>query len=47
MAEKVRIQSGRQRRLSQLEEQAGKVAPSGIYIAQVREVKDTNNTSSC
>ena len=42
MAEKVRIQSGRQRRLSQLEEQAGKVAPSGIYIAQVREVKDTN-----
>ena len=42
MSEKVRIQSGRQRRLQRLEEQAGQVPPSGIYIAQVREVSDAN-----
>ena len=42
MADKTKIQSGGRARLSRLEDKASAVAPSGIYVAQVREVSDVN-----
>ena len=42
MADKTLIQSGRHPRLRHLDEKASKVTPSGIYIAQVRDVEDVN-----
>ena len=42
MAGKVKIQGGRQGRLRRLEEQSSAVQPSGIYVGQVRDVKDAN-----
>ena len=42
MANKVRIQSGRRGRLEAIKELAQTKQASGIYIAQVRDVKDAN-----
>ena len=42
MANKVRIQSGRRGRLEAIKELAQTKQASGIYIAQVRDVKDVN-----
>ena len=42
MADKVRIQSGRRGRIGAIKELAQTKQASGIYIAQVRDVKDAN-----
>ena len=42
MAESVKIQGGHHPRLRRIEEQSSAVQPSGIYVGQVRDVKDAN-----